>query len=206
MTDCTYLHNLRRRVTSTSAAGPDQPPGGPTGQLPSQPTGQPPEGIGLAAFNALPAERARGLLLGCCHADRWAAKVTAGRPYRALGALLDRAGEELTDGDVSEALAGHPRIGQAPAAGQNAWSRREQSGVGDADEAVLTELAAGNRAYEERFGHIYLVCASGRDAGELLSILKDRLRNGPGAEGHVVRGELRKINDLRLTALIGPAR
>ena len=70
---------------------------------------------------------------------------------------------------------------------------------------MLTELAAGNRAYEERFGHIYLVCASGRGAGELLSILKDRLRNGPDAERHVVRGELRKINDLRLTALIGPA-
>jgi 2-oxo-4-hydroxy-4-carboxy-5-ureidoimidazoline decarboxylase len=197
VTDGTYLHNLRRRVTPTSVAGPDQPTG--------QPTGQPPEGIGLAAFNALPAERARDLLLGCCHADRWAANVTAGRPYPALGALLARAGEELTDGDVTEALAGHPRIGQAPAAGQNAWSRREQSGVGDADEAVLAELAAGNRAYEDRFGHIYLVCASGRSAGELLSILKDRLRNGPDAERHVVRDELRRINDLRLTKLVGPA-
>jgi 2-oxo-4-hydroxy-4-carboxy-5-ureidoimidazoline decarboxylase len=68
---------------------------------------------------------------------------------------------------------------------------------------VLAELATGNRAYEERFGHIYLVCASGRSAGELLGILKDRLRNGPDAERHVVRGELRKINDLRLTRLIG---
>ncbi len=190
-------------MTSTSAAGPGQPPSRATGQPPSQPKGQPPEGIGLAAFNALPAERARDLLLGCCHADHWAAKVTAGRPYPALAALLDRAGEELADGDVTEALAGHPRIGQAPAAGQNAWSRREQSRVGDADEAVLAELAAGNRAYEERFGHIYLVCASGRGAGELLSILKDRLRNGPDEERHVVRSELRKINDLRLTALIG---
>ncbi len=174
-------------MTSTSAAAPDQPP----------------ESIGLAAFNAMPAERARDLLLGCCHAGRWAAQVTAGRPYPALDVLLTRAGEELTDNDVSEALAGHPRIGQAPAAGQNAWSRREQADVGHAGEAVLAELAAGNQAYEDRFGHIYLVCASGRSAGELLSILKDRLRNAPDAERHVVRGELRAINNLRLTKLIG---
>ena len=187
-------------VTSTSATAPDHPPGPGTGQ----PPGGPPEGIGLAAFNALPAERARDLLLGCCHAARWAANVTAGRPYPALGALLARAAEELTGGDVTEALAGHPRIGQAPAAGQNAWSRREQSGVGDADEAVLAELAAGNQAYEERFGQIYLVCASGRSASELLSILKDRLRNEPDAERRIVRDELRKINDLRLATLIGP--
>lgn len=174
-------------MTSTSAAATDQPP----------------EGIGLAAFNALPDERARDLLLGCCHAGRWAATVTAGRPYPTLGALLARAGEELTDGDVPEALAGHPRIGQAPAAGQNSWSQREQAGVGGAEETVLAELAAGNRAYEERFGRIYLVCASGRSAGQLLGILKDRLRNGSDAERHVVRNELRKINDLRLTKLIG---
>jgi len=165
---------------------------------------QPPEGIGLAAFNALPAERARDLLLGCCHAGRWAAAVTAGRPYRALDALLARAGGELTDVDVTEALAGHPRIGQAPAAGQSAWSQREQAGVGGAGETVLAELAAGNRAYEERFGHIYLVCASGRSAGELLGILNNRLRNGPDAERDVVRSELRKINNQRLTRLIGP--
>ena len=182
MTDCP-----EEAVTSTSAAAMDQPP----------------EGIGLAAFNALPDQRARDLLIGCCHAGRGAAKVTAGRPYPTLGALLTRAGEELTDADVPEALAGHPRIGQAPATGQNSWSQREQAGVGGADDTVLAELATGNRAYEERFGHIYLVCASGRSAGELLGILKDRLRNGPDAERHVVRGELRKINDLRLTRLIG---
>ncbi len=76
-----------------------------------------PEGIGLRAFNALPDGQARELLLGCCQAGRWAAAVTAGRPYPTLGALLARAGEELGDGDVTEALAGHPRIGAAPAAG-----------------------------------------------------------------------------------------
>ena len=68
---------------------------------------------------------------------------------------------------------------------------------------MLAELAAGNHAYEERFGHIYLVCASGRSASALLGILKNRLRNGPDAERQVVRGELGTINDLRLTKLIG---
>jgi 2-oxo-4-hydroxy-4-carboxy-5-ureidoimidazoline decarboxylase len=174
-------------VTSTNAVAPEQLP----------------EGIGLAAFNAAAPERARDLLLGCCHAGHWAAEVIAGRPYPTLDALLARAGEELTDDDVTEALAGHPRIGQAPAAGQNTWSRREQAGVSGADQAMLAELAPGNQAYEDRFGHIYLVCASGRSAPELLGILKDRLRNGPDEERHVVRSELRAINDLRLAKLIG---
>ena len=83
-----------------------------------------PEGIGLRAFNALPDGQAREVLLGCCHAGRWAAAVAAGRPYPTLGALLARAGAELGDGDVTEALAGHPRIGAAPAAGHSSGSRR----------------------------------------------------------------------------------
>jgi 2-oxo-4-hydroxy-4-carboxy-5-ureidoimidazoline decarboxylase len=75
--------------------------------------------------------------------------------------------------------------------------------VDGADGTVRAELAAGNRAYEERFGHIYLVCASGRSAQELLSILQDRLRNDPAAERQAVRAELGKINDLRLARLMG---
>ena len=71
------------------------------------------------------------------------------------------------------------------------------------DGTVLADLAAGNRAYEERFGHIYLVCATGRSAAELLGILRERLRNEPEAERQVMRDELRKINELRLTKLIG---
>jgi 2-oxo-4-hydroxy-4-carboxy-5-ureidoimidazoline decarboxylase len=161
------------------------------------------EGVGLAGFNARPAEQAREALLGCCRAERWAAQVTTGRPYSSLGALQARAAEVLTDEDVTEALAGHPRIGQAPAATHSSWSRSEQSGVAGADEAVRAELAAGNQAYEARFGHIYLVCAAGRSATELLAILQARLANDPETERQVMRGELIKINDLRLAQLIG---
>jgi 2-oxo-4-hydroxy-4-carboxy-5-ureidoimidazoline decarboxylase len=161
------------------------------------------EGTGLAGFNARPAEEARAGLLECCRAERWAAQVTSGRPYSSLGALQARAAEALTDEDVTEALAGHPRIGQAPAAGHSSWSRSEQSGVAGADQAVRAGLAAGNQAYETRFGHIYLVCAAGRSATELLAILQARLANDPETERQVMRGELIKINNLRLAQLIG---
>jgi 2-oxo-4-hydroxy-4-carboxy-5-ureidoimidazoline decarboxylase len=161
------------------------------------------EGAGLAVFNALPADQARDALLTCCRADRWAGQVTAGRPYPSLAALQARAADALTDGDVTEALAGHPRIGQAPAAGHSSWSRSEQSGVAAADDQVRAELTAGNQAYEARFGHIYLVCATGRSAPELLGILRTRLANDPDTEREVVRGELIKINDLRLARLLG---
>jgi 2-oxo-4-hydroxy-4-carboxy-5-ureidoimidazoline decarboxylase len=161
------------------------------------------EGVGVAGFNARPAQEAREALLGCCRAERWAAQVTQGRPYSSLGALQARAAAVLTDEDVTEALAGHPRIGQAPAARHSSWSRSEQSGVADADQAVRAELAAGNQAYEARFGHIYLVCAAGRSAAELLAILQARLANDPQTERQIMRGELIKINDLRLAQLIG---
>ena len=178
-----------RPVTSSSAAAPDQAP----------------EGIGLTAFNALPNQQARELLLDCCRAGHWAGAVADGRPYGSMEELLARAQAQLTGEDVVEALAGHPRIGEAPAAGQSSRSGSEQAAVDTADGTVRAELAAGNRGYEERFGHIYLVCASGRSAQELLGILQDRLRNDPGTERQVVRAELAKINDLRLTKLVGAA-
>ena len=157
---------------------------------------------GLAVFNALPDDQARDALLACCRAAQWAGRLTAGRPYPSLAALQARAAELLTDADVTEALAGHPRIGQAPTAGHSSFSRSEQSGVASADDQVRAELAAGNQAYEDRFGHIYLVCAAGRSAPELLGILRSRLANDPGTERQVMRGELIKINDLRLARLI----
>ncbi|HEY2277232.1 MAG TPA: 2-oxo-4-hydroxy-4-carboxy-5-ureidoimidazoline decarboxylase [Streptosporangiaceae bacterium] len=161
------------------------------------------DGVGVAGFNALPAGEAGAALLACCHAERWATQVSQGRPYPSLAALQARAAEVLTDEDVTEALAGHPRIGQAPAAGHSSWSRSEQAGVADADQGVRAELAAGNQAYEARFGHIYLVCAAGRSAAELLAILQARLGHDPETERQVMRGELIKINDLRLAQLIG---
>ena len=105
---------------------------------------------------------------------------------------------------MEEALAAHPRIGDRPkvaATTEKRWSQGEQAGVADADQAVLTALADGNAAYEARFGHVYLVCASGKSAEELLGILQDRLDNDPAHEHGVVRGELAAITRLRLAKL-----
>ena len=158
--------------------------------------------LGLEALNALPAERAREHLLTCCSSARWAADLTSGRPYASAGEILARSDESvagLDQADLEQALAGHPRIGARSAAGA---SRREQAGVQAADQATLRALAEGNEAYERRFGHIYLVCATGRSAGELLALLRERLGHDPGTEWGIVRRELGKINRIRLRQLL----
>lgn len=159
---------------------------------------------GLAAFNGLGGDAARQALMACCSSARWAGAVLAGRPYDSAAALLrqsDEAVAGLTPGDLRDALSGHPRIG----AGAGRWSREEQAGVDGAAEVTRRALADGNAAYERRFGHIYLVCATGRSAGELLELLRSRLANDGETEWQVLRSELGKINRIRLRKLIGGA-
>jgi 2-oxo-4-hydroxy-4-carboxy-5-ureidoimidazoline decarboxylase len=152
--------------------------------------------VRIEEFDRMPAADAEAQLLACCSAPRWAARVVAGRPYATPDALLAAAGAQLTDADLDAAMAGHPRIGDRSAAGR---SRREQSGVTD---DLLDALAAGNRAYEERFGHVYLVCASGRSGEELLATLQKRLGNDPATERATALAELAAINRLRLGVLL----
>jgi 2-oxo-4-hydroxy-4-carboxy-5-ureidoimidazoline decarboxylase len=154
----------------------------------------------MAGFDALPPAEAERELLAVCRSRRWAEAVAAGRPYRTVEALQAAAAAALTDADLDEAMAGHPRIGDRTAAGA---SRREQSAVATADAAVLTALAEGNREYEERFGHVYLVCASGRSADDLLATLRARLRNDPATERAVALQELAAINRLRIARRFG---
>ena len=154
-------------------------------------------------MNALPAGLARQQLLVCCSSARWAAEVASGRPYASADQILarsDQAVAGLAPADLEQALAGHPRIGERRGADDR--SRREQAGVLGADPATIQALADGNEAYERRFGHIYLVCATGRSAGELLALLQERLGNDPGTEWGVVRRELAKINQIRLARLL----
>ncbi|MEU7987795.1 2-oxo-4-hydroxy-4-carboxy-5-ureidoimidazoline decarboxylase [Streptosporangium canum] len=169
---------------------------------------------GLAGFNALGAAEAEAELLACCACRAFARAVAARRPYPDLAGLTEAAGAAVRDlawPDVQEALAAHPRIGEPPrdggrAARETSWSRQEQSGVDAAGRAVLDGLAEGNRAYEERFGHVYLVCATGMTAEEMLSRLRERLRNDDAAERDVVRAELARITRLRVAKLLGDAR
>jgi 2-oxo-4-hydroxy-4-carboxy-5-ureidoimidazoline decarboxylase len=169
------------------------------------------EGAGLsmrvAAFNALGRAEAERELAACCAAPAWTAAVAAGRPYagpvQALAAS-DAAFARLSWADIALAVAAHPRIGE-PAAGASreaAWSRGEQSGVAAAAHRTRAALAEGNREYERRFGHTFLICASGLSADEMLAALRARLGNDEAAERAVVREELRRIARLRLERML----
>jgi 2-oxo-4-hydroxy-4-carboxy-5-ureidoimidazoline decarboxylase len=154
---------------------------------------------GTVRFDGLPRADAEAELLACCASRRWAAAVADGRPYGSaerLSAAAVRAVHDLDWPDVEEALRAHPRIGERTA---SALSRQEQSGVGDGDRAAF---AAANAEYEERFGHVFLICASGRGAAEILAELRERLGNDPVEEREVVRGELAKITELRVRRLV----
>ena len=158
--------------------------------------------LGLDGFNRLTDRQRMNLLFGVCSSTIWARRVLAGAPFRDVDALLDRADRvlaELPDAEIDAALDGHPRIG---AKVDNASSAREQAAVTTAGDEVKAQLALKNREYDDKFGYVYLVCASGRSAEELLAILTDRLGNDPETERRVMRSELAKINGLRLQRLL----
>lgn len=168
---------------------------------------------GLRWLNALPAGEARTALLRCCGSTRWAETVAAARPFATAAALLAAAESvwsQLAESDWREAFAHHPRIGdrqalQAPFATTRAWSAGEQGGVAAAGADVLDALADGNRAYEARFGHVFLVCATGKTAGDMLALLRARLPNPPDLELRVAAGEQAKITRLRIEKLLKEA-
>lgn len=160
----------------------------------------------LEELNALPPQAAEEELLTCCASRRWAAAVVDGMPFGGLAAIRDAAARALNDlewADIQDALSAHPRIGER-AAGQGreaSWSRGEQSGMDAAQAQVKAALAEGNRRYEERFDHVFLICATGLEAGQMLAALERRLNNDPGEERETVREELGKILRLRLAKL-----
>ena len=164
----------------------------------------------MKALNDLPAAEAREGFLACCGAARWADAMVAVRPFEDQQALFDEA-DRIWSGlqreDYLEAFAAHPRIGDAEALRGRFRSDRfahgEQSGAAGADDAVLAELARANRQYEERFGYIFIVCATGKSAREMLDLLKARLGNRPEDELQVAAEEQAKITRLRLQKLLG---
>jgi 2-oxo-4-hydroxy-4-carboxy-5-ureidoimidazoline decarboxylase len=150
-------------------------------------------------------ERLAKELAACCSSQQWVEGILGQRPFADAEELLaasDAGIEALDEGALADALAGHPRIGERPAGADGEWSRQEQSGVATAPDAVLEEIATANAEYERRFGHVYLVCATGKSAAELLAICRSRLDNDPAAEERVVRGELAKITRIRLARLL----
>ena len=151
-------------------------------------------------------DEARQLLQSCCGSGRWIERMMTRRPFGAGDAALAAARDEwfaLDPEDWIEAFDHHPRIGDRDAlrrkfAATRALSEREQSGVGGASEDVLAALLEGNRAYEARFGYIFIVCATGKSAEEMLALLEARLPNDPATEILIAAEEHAKICDLRL--------
>ena len=161
----------------------------------------------LGDFNDESADEAVQALCGCNAAPRFAAEVVAGRPYRDVETLVARAEEvarALPWADVAMALAAHPRIGDrvVGSSAEAESSRREQSSMADADAAIREALIEGNRAYEERFDHVFLIRAAGRTPAEMLAELRRRLHNDPETEQAEVIEQLAQITALRVKGLV----
>lgn len=153
-------------------------------------------------------EEAAGLLRQACGASRWVERMLARRPFETLEALLGAARAEwfaLMPADWLQAFADHPRIGDREALARrfpdtHHLASREQAGVIAADADVLTALAEANDAYLEKFGYIFIICASGLDAETMLARLRERLDNDPWTELRVAAEEQARITALRLAA------
>lgn len=160
----------------------------------------------LARWNALPEMEAAEEILPCCGSQQWAREVVGLRPFGASEEVLgasDRVWRDLDHDDWFEAFRSHPRIGEghAPASATKqsaAWSRQEQDGIDGQQTAVLAELAQRNQDYEARFGRVFLVCATGKSAAEMLEILNRRLGNDAATELRETAEQQRQITQLRL--------
>ncbi|MFD9117073.1 2-oxo-4-hydroxy-4-carboxy-5-ureidoimidazoline decarboxylase [Streptomyces bottropensis] len=158
---------------------------------------------GLARFNALEEHAATAALHEACASAAWGRRLLAARPYTTVEELLtvsDAAMAELTEGDLAQAMAGHPPIGR-PKPG-DPTSAREQRGMAGASDRLRAEMLELNLAYQERFGHVFLICATGRTAEQMRDALKERIGNAPEREREIVRTELGRINRIRLTRLV----
>ncbi len=168
--------------------------------------------LGLARLNTLPASMTLAELRACCHSTAWARAMLGGRPYGSVGDVLarsDAAWRATSAKDWHEAFAGHPRIGERnAAAGQSAtaraWASGEQAGTDGAGASVRAEIAEANRAYEAKFGFIYIVCATGKTADEMLATARARMSHTVEEELAVAAAEQHKITRIRLEKLLEP--
>jgi OHCU decarboxylase len=169
----------------------------------------------LERLNAFPAAGAYAEMLACCGASAWAREMVARRPFGDSAELLAAADEIWRNLDRDawlEAFASHPQIGERQSEKKiesetgrqlsGRWSAEEQSGTRRDSANVVTKLAEGNRAYRQRFGYIFIVCATGKTASEMLAILERRLQNEASAELPIAAEEQRLIMRLRLEKLL----
>lgn len=167
------------------------------------------EKIPLTTFNNLPDGAAATALLQCCSAQRWVERMLMARPFADEQHLIRQAShcwQSLQEPDYLQAFAGHPKIGDIHSLREKYASTKilasgEQAGVGGADESMLERLSQGNRDYEEKFGFIFIVCATGKSAGEMLALLETRLPNTRDEEINNACNEQEKITAIRLHKL-----
>lgn len=164
----------------------------------------------LDELNQAAQEIAPSLFLDCCGSQNWARQMTAARPFADVTELIKQAEQiwlNLATDDWLEAFAAHPKIGARKAApkqqAQSAdWSRGEQAGTHDAADSILEALAEANRLYEKKFGYIFIVCATGKSAEEMLDICRRRLKNDADSEIRIAADEQRKITEIRLKKML----
>jgi 2-oxo-4-hydroxy-4-carboxy-5-ureidoimidazoline decarboxylase len=160
----------------------------------------------LARWNRLSAEEAAEQILPCCGSVAWARGLAARRPLENEAALTSASDDiwgQMQEAEWIEAFSKHPRIGErkaplAASARSASWSVQEQQNVAAAEDGLLTALAEANREYEQRFGRVFIVCATGKSATEMLDILRHRLRNDDATELLAAAEEQRKITNIRL--------
>jgi 2-oxo-4-hydroxy-4-carboxy-5-ureidoimidazoline decarboxylase len=157
-----------------------------------------------AVVNALAPDEAREALARCCGSARWVAGMLVRRPFPSTEALhiaADEVWQALGRADFLEAFAAHPKIGEKKAGPTSAWSAEEQGGVASSGAGVAGTLVALNAAYVTRFGYIFIICATGKTAGEILVAGQSRLANDPETELAVAAAEQARITHLRLEKL-----
>lgn len=167
-------------------------------------------GPSLTKLNSLTADEAAKELLQCCGSKRWATEISNARPYSTLETLLAKAHDtwqSLDRSDWLEAFRSHPKIGEKKAADKvstqsQQWSGQEQSGVTNASQDTVDSLAALNHDYEQKFGFIFIICATGKTSAEILFALRERLQHDPEAELPIAAAEQAKITELRLKKLL----
>jgi 2-oxo-4-hydroxy-4-carboxy-5-ureidoimidazoline decarboxylase len=160
----------------------------------------------LARWNSASTEDAVREILPCCGSTAWARQIANGRPFADLEALLaasDRIWLSLEPDDWLEAFRSHPRIGESASNGgatarSASWSQQEQSNVATAENQLQRELAEGNRAYEQKFRRVFVVCATAKSAAEILAILRRRMHNDGDTELREAAEQQRQITQLRL--------
>lgn len=164
-------------------------------------------------LNSLTAEDAAKELRQCCGSTRWAEHMSNDRPYSTLEFVIKHADQvwwSLTPDDWLEAFRSHPKIGDKKAsdkvsAQSQQWSGQEQAGVSSAPQGTVESLAALNRAYEQKFGFIFIICATGKTSDEMLAELQERLNHDSDTELRLAAAEQAKITQLRLKKLLTSA-